>query len=452
MRTLLPFVLGLIVVGACTGKEETGQEPEPQDTDTGSPSPDSGETGESGETGHTDETGEQAITIADIQQGLIPVDTVVTLEGVVMASPNTGQGFFVVDPDGGPYSGIWVYHRGYLEFFEAEVGDELRLTGVVGEYSADGYEGSLTELEIASVSDASVTGDGTLPAPTVLTPEDLADPATAEMYEGALVRVDGVTVTDTDLEYGEWQVDGTVNVDDLFYDVEDMVGVLGEGDSFSAITGPLYFSYGAFKLTPRDDRDFEGFQRYCAAALCVDDLGVGDLVITEVLANPDTCSDPNGEYIELYNATVDDVDLFALEISDASTTVVVDDHVIVAPGEYAWLANGTSPSLFCYASAGEPDYYYGSRLGLNNDTESLTIGFTGEASTVEIDLLSWSGEDFAPRGVAMGLDAAVLDAGLADDLSLWCAQTALLGDTTDAGTPGEANESCPEVEVEVEPG
>ena len=39
-----------------------------------------------------------------------------------------------------------------------------------------------------------------------------------ESYEGTLVKVENVTVTNGDLGYGEWELDNGLVVDDLLYD------------------------------------------------------------------------------------------------------------------------------------------------------------------------------------------------------------------------------------------
>jgi predicted extracellular nuclease len=75
-----------------------------------------------------------------------------------------------------------------------------------------------------------------------------------EQWESVLVRVENVTVADDDLGYGEWLVDdgsGGVRVDDL--------GNYGysptNGDLLNYVQGPLYYSFGNFKIEPRNDGD-----------------------------------------------------------------------------------------------------------------------------------------------------------------------------------------------------
>jgi len=66
------------------------------------------------------------------------------------------------------------------------------------------------------------------------------------------VRVEGICDND-DFGYGEWSLDdasGPVRVDDFIYD--EFIPVLGTSYQ---VTGILYYSYGEFKILPRDEND-----------------------------------------------------------------------------------------------------------------------------------------------------------------------------------------------------
>jgi hypothetical protein len=76
---------------------------------------------------------------------------------------------------------------------DVEVGDTIRVTGLVEEYvSASGY-GATTELTFASPADVTILakGDGTLPEPVVMATGDVGH----ESNEGKLVRVHAVVVS-----------------------------------------------------------------------------------------------------------------------------------------------------------------------------------------------------------------------------------------------------------------
>ena len=136
-------------------------------------------------------------TIFEIQQGIYALDSIISLEGVTVSSPFTGYGFFITEPQGGAQSGIWVY-TGDIEESEISIqmGDRIAITGVVDEYFGDKGTDSLTELILETADNLEVLGEGNLPEPELLSTTELADPATAELWEGCLVAVENVTVTD----------------------------------------------------------------------------------------------------------------------------------------------------------------------------------------------------------------------------------------------------------------
>jgi predicted extracellular nuclease len=104
---------------------------------------------------------------------------------------------------------------------------------------------------LKDLSDYKVLSSGNiLPTPIVLSTVALSD----EQWEGMLVRVDAVTVSDEDLGNGEWMVDdgsGGAVVDDM----GSYTYVPVFGDTLDFVQGPLNYSFGDFKIEPRDDAD-----------------------------------------------------------------------------------------------------------------------------------------------------------------------------------------------------
>ncbi|MGD8969123.1 MAG: hypothetical protein PVI07_16570, partial [Anaerolineae bacterium] len=160
----------------------------------------------------------------------------VTTEGIVTA--RFQDGYFIEDPAGGPWSGLWIY-----DTHTPALGDLLRLTGTVDEYYG------LTELRDLTAYQVESTGNP-LPDPEVLPTGDVSQ----EPWEGVLVRVENVTVEQEQIAYGEWIVDdgtGDVWVDDMgSYSFVPTMGRL-----LDFVQGPLTYSFGAFKIEPRDDDD-----------------------------------------------------------------------------------------------------------------------------------------------------------------------------------------------------
>jgi predicted extracellular nuclease len=164
---------------------------------------------------------------------------VVTTLGIVTAFFYDGGNRYTFIQDGtGPWSGLLLYQPdGFVN-----VGDLLEVTGPVSEYFG------LTELFRPTVT--LISSGNPLPATEVLPSGDVSQ----EPWESVLVRVENVTVTNDDLDYGEWLVDdgsGGVRVDDM----GGYAYSPANGDLLDFVQGPLYYSFGNFKIEPRDDDD-----------------------------------------------------------------------------------------------------------------------------------------------------------------------------------------------------
>ncbi len=163
----------------------------------------------------------------------------VTIYGVVTAGSNDFGSLFFIADSSGPWHGIAVYAPGA----GVQRGDSVRVSGVVQEYYGK------TEINASSGSVDILAHHRPLPAPYRCTSADLGEP-----LEGVQVFLTQLTVVNADLGYGEWlvqDVNGTLRVDDLGnYTYSPAVG-----DSFAFLRGILDFSYGNFKLEPRDDAD-----------------------------------------------------------------------------------------------------------------------------------------------------------------------------------------------------
>jgi len=95
-----------------------------------------------------------------------------------------------------------------------------------------------------------------VPTPVVLTSEDLEpDAPTAEAYESALVRFVNPKVEVPDSCIGEFTLDTGVGVDDLFLGADAPSPVAG--DQFSAVSGPLRYTFNGFEIAPRTAADVE---------------------------------------------------------------------------------------------------------------------------------------------------------------------------------------------------
>ncbi|MCA9660434.1 MAG: hypothetical protein KC486_18970 [Myxococcales bacterium] len=199
----------------------------------------------------TTTTGGEDLTIYDLQMGTVAPNTPVEIKDVVVTTGLTfkGDAFFVEDPAGGEYSGIYVYLQD-PNGVSVKPGDVVTLTGVYDEF----YDNS--QIEIADASGIMVTGTDAVPAPEVVNAADVATGgAKAEAYEGVLVEIEGITVTNPDLGFGEFEVTGGLRVDDLFFAMGDWPAV-SMGDAYASIIGTMNFSFDERKLSPRTIDDF----------------------------------------------------------------------------------------------------------------------------------------------------------------------------------------------------
>ena len=196
---------------------------------------------------------------AGLEADIIPIDSlqgyansspyvgqVVTTVGVVTATPSDWirslKGFFIQDAEA-PWHGIYVY-TGNLTI-SLQRGDSVEVTGEVSEY----YD--KTEINLASVQDLKILKHGArMPKPLLVT----ALEAGSEAYEGVLIQVSNVTVTNDNLGYGEWEISdstGSVRVDDAAgYSYTPTLN-----DHILSVIGVLDYSYGNYKIEPRRDED-----------------------------------------------------------------------------------------------------------------------------------------------------------------------------------------------------
>jgi predicted extracellular nuclease len=275
-------------------------------TDNGSPAVDGGS--------DTDGDCEGDTTIYDLRQGDVAVEEVVTLCGVVVTSPTlvdeeAGDGTIVVqEPDGGPWSAIVLYmYADTLLAVPLVPGDVISVTGQFQEFYG------LSEIAVASEGDLEVTGSAALPAPAIVTPANVATGgADAEAYESVVISVEGVTVTNEDMGYGQWQVNDTLLVGDTYFfsSGADNVSV-ATGDTFEAIHGILEYSYEEFKLSPRNLDDYVGFSGGDAdtdadsdADVSIYDIQGGDVTpdtgvtLTDVVVTSPLIYDGSGFFVE----------------------------------------------------------------------------------------------------------------------------------------------------------
>lgn len=201
---------------------------------------------------------ESTTPIADVQGpgDATPLAGVeVAISGIVTA--DFGGEIFVQESPTAPRSGVLVFSSGNA----ASVGDEVCVTGVASErFGQTQVGGNGSPSATVDV----LTSGNAVPAPAVVATGSAGD----EQWEGVLIRTENVEIVDPDLGFGEYSIDdgsGIVVVDDLGF---SFVGTAGQSLDF--VQGPLYYSFGDYKIQPRD----------------ADDIGIA--VVIEVCGDPAT--------------------------------------------------------------------------------------------------------------------------------------------------------------------
>jgi len=175
-----------------------------------------------------------------------------------------------------------------------------------------------------------------------------------------------------------------------------------------------------------------------------DDRAPGDLVITEVHANP-AGSDGEGEYIEIFNASGAPLELEGLTLTvSRSDGGGAKSHrftsASIGTGAYFVVGNAAVESMPAHV-----DYSYGSGLGsLRNSDAVVSIGCGDRL----IDRMSY---ERTLDGRALELDGRFApDHELNDEAGHWCATPEGTEELSgrNVGTPGAANTRCEVIEVE----
>ncbi len=152
------------------------------------------------------------------------------------------------------------------------------------------------------------------------------------------------------------------------------------------------------------------------------------VLISEFMADPAAVPDSAGEWVELFNAGHEPVNLHSWILSDADR----DRHVIVAdlwiqPGEYRVLARNGDPAV----NGGVAAAYAYDHLTLANTADELILTTPWG---VEVDRIAWGGN----TGITVTRGASLERASIADRPQWVTATQPWPGSAGDKGSPGVA--------------
>ena len=185
------------------------------------------------------------------------------------------------------------------------------------------------------------------------------------------------------------------------------------------------------------------------SAVCVVALFAGastafsQIIITEIMQNPDATTDANGEWFELHNPGTQPVVIheWTFEEADGGQSHEINSSGLsIAAGGYLVLAENGTSSTNGGVTAG---YDYPSSFVLGNGSDEIVLK---NASGTEVDRVEYdNGSTFPdPNGASMALkrdsNGNYLDNSVGAN---WCeSQNAWTGSAGDKGTPGAVND-CP---------
>lgn len=160
----------------------------------------------------------------------------------------------------------------------------------------------------------------------------------------------------------------------------------------------------------------------------------GEILITEIMVNPEAVSDANGEWFEIWNSTNHDLLLNGLLLKDAGTNqhVMTSAANLVLPAKSYWLLARNGDAL---TNGGVSVNYIFQNFTLSNTSDQLIITAADETL---IDQVSYGSGWPIASGASMELQPDYLSFGGNDQPEHWLPARIAFG-SGDKGSPGKAN-------------
>ena len=204
------------------------------------------------------------VTLADLQDAKSAkhpkAEAKVVIKGVIVTTQvfdlgSTLKAFFVMDPSGPSKFGgaMIVVPKTYADTLA--IGDEVDIEGIKKEYFFN------TQVDLSKSGKVTKTGKNNAAAvkPLVVAAKDIqskpADPKApdtsgAEQYEGMLVEIKNVEVSDEPDKYGVWKLKEGIDVDDTIFKF-----AAKKGSKITSLIGVVQYAFGSYKILPRSAKD-----------------------------------------------------------------------------------------------------------------------------------------------------------------------------------------------------
>ena len=157
----------------------------------------------------------------------------------------------------------------------------------------------------------------------------------------------------------------------------------------------------------------------------------GQLLFTEIMADPSGRTDAEGEWVELLNTTDQDFELKGCQLGEGTDSdPAFKDSFVVGSGAYVAIARNSVPGFVPAAVM---------TMSLRNTSDSVVLRCQG----VTIDSLAYDSAAQYPiiAGASLSLSPEAIALGENDAPELFCAGSSDYGG--DLGTPGAPNDACP---------
>jgi predicted extracellular nuclease len=330
-----------------------------------------------------EEESDDITLIYDIQSGSFTDGTPVTIRGVVTAGTGEtpdGSGLSIYIQDGqDQYSGINVYAPDNT----VSRGDSIEVVGTTIEYYG--------KTEIENVTSITVLATGvSLPNPEILT----LDESDWEPWEGVLIQIQSVTVSDDDAGYGEWDVsDGTntFRIDNSYSDNYKLI----PRDDDDIVLGGGPPSVTDISINPSSPTESD---EVTVSASITDDGTIASATLTYNAGSGDTDVTMNNTSGDTYSETIPaqsagttvTFTITAVDNEDNSTTSNETSYLVISSG-------GPITAIYDIQYVSDPETYDASPLNGQTVTISgiVTAEFWGSSYNrtffVQDSLWPWSG-------------------------------------------------------------
>jgi len=155
-------------------------------------------------------------------------------------------------------------------------------------------------------------------------------------------------------------------------------------------------------------------------------MSVSDLLISEIMANPAAIADTRGEWFELYNPTMEPINLRGIDLGDdGSSRHRFDTDLLILPNQFLTLARSADAGFV-------PDYVY----------DNFTLANSGDEIVLRDGLLELLRLDYGPGFARAGVSRELQQLPMtASNYALTLASLSF--GAGDIGTPGMAGGMLP---------